>query len=107
MKSSQSSGGAALAVLAARAGCAARSTAAATASGAQNIARRSMVTPGASSLVSAIAGAIEDTRAEMSAQASVPNSGLVWWLAQLRARREAAEAANRPMIAVQAEIGRA
>src|ERR1017187_10145182 len=54
MKSSQSSGGAALAVLAARAGCAARSTAAATASGAQNIARRSMVTPGASSLVSGI-----------------------------------------------------
>src|ERR1039457_6525769 len=45
---------AALAVLAARAGCAARSTAAATASGAQNIARRSMVTPGASSLVSGI-----------------------------------------------------
>src|ERR1039457_2691552 len=54
MKSSQSSGGAALGVLAARAGCAARSTAAATASGAQNIARRSMVTPGASSLVSGI-----------------------------------------------------
>src|ERR1022692_4276604 len=54
MKSSQSSGGAALAVLAARAGCAARSTAAATASGAQNIARRSMVTPGESSLVSGI-----------------------------------------------------
>src|ERR1022692_3814272 len=54
MKSSQSSGGAGLAVLAARAGCAARSTAAVTASGAQNIARRSMVTPGASSLVSGI-----------------------------------------------------
>src|ERR1035441_3315593 len=54
MKSSQSSGGAALAVLAARAGCAVRSMAAATASGAQNIARRSMVTPGASSLVSGI-----------------------------------------------------
>src|ERR1022692_660726 len=53
MKSSQSSGGAALGVLAGRAGCAARSTAA-TASGAQNIARRSMVTPGASSLVSGI-----------------------------------------------------
>ena len=52
--------------------------------------------------VATIAGAIEDTRAEMSAQASVPNSGRVWWLAQLRARREAAEAANRPMIAVQA-----
>src|ERR1039457_5283062 len=46
--------GAALAVLAARAGCAVRSMAAATASGAQNIAHRSMVTPGASSLVSGI-----------------------------------------------------
>ena len=51
--------------------------------------------------VVAIAGAIEDTRAETIAQAIVPNSGRVWWLAQLRARREAAEAANRPMTAVQ------
>jgi hypothetical protein len=55
--------------------------------------------------VAAIAGVIEDTRAqmneEMNANAVVPNSGRVWWLAQLRARREAAEAANRPIIAVQ------
>ena len=51
--------------------------------------------------VATIAGAIEDARAETMAQAVVPSSGRVWWLAQLRARREAAEAANRPMIAVQ------
>jgi hypothetical protein len=51
--------------------------------------------------VAAIAGAIEDTREDMSARAVIPNSGRVWWLAQRRARREAAEAANRPMIAVQ------
>ena len=51
--------------------------------------------------VATIAGAIEDTRQEMSARAVIPNSGRVWWLAQLRARREAAEAANRPMTAVQ------
>jgi hypothetical protein len=51
--------------------------------------------------VAIIAGAIEETRAETSAEAVVPSSGRVWWLAQLRVRREAAEAANRPMIAVQ------
>jgi hypothetical protein len=51
--------------------------------------------------VAAIAGVIEATREELRASAVIPNSGRVWWLAQLRARREAAEAANRPMIAVQ------
>ena len=51
--------------------------------------------------VAAIAGVIEATREELRTSAVIPNSGRVWWLAQLRARREAAEAANRPMIAVQ------
>jgi hypothetical protein len=37
----------------------------------------------------------------MRASAVVPDSGRVWWLAQLRARREAAEAAGRPIAAVQ------
>jgi hypothetical protein len=37
----------------------------------------------------------------MRALAVVPDSGRVWWLAQLRARREAAEAAGRPITAVQ------
>ncbi len=51
--------------------------------------------------VATIAGAIEDSRQDTSARAVIPNSGRVWWLAQLRARREAAEAATRPMTAVQ------
>src|SRR5579864_3429990 len=51
--------------------------------------------------VVAIAGAVEDAREEMRASAVVPDSGRVWWLAQLRARREAAEAAGRPITAVQ------
>jgi hypothetical protein len=51
--------------------------------------------------VVAIAGAMDDAREEMRACATVPDSGRVWWLAQLRARREAAEAAGRPITAVQ------
>lgn len=39
-----------------------------------------------------------DTRAA----AQVPGSGMVWWRAQMRARREAARAAARPMTVVQA-----
>lgn len=52
--------------------------------------------------VAAIAGAIEGAREEMSASAVIPDSGRVWWLAQRRARREAAEAANRPIAVAQA-----
>jgi len=51
--------------------------------------------------VVSIAGAVDDAREEMRAGAVVPDSGRVWWLAQLRARREAAEAAGRPIAAVQ------
>jgi len=51
--------------------------------------------------VVAIASALDDAREEMRASALVPDSGRVWWLAQLRARREAAEAAGRPITAVQ------
>jgi hypothetical protein len=51
--------------------------------------------------VVAIVGAVDDAREEMRATAVVPDSGRVWWLAQLRARREAAEAAGRPITAVQ------
>jgi hypothetical protein len=47
--------------------------------------------------VAAIARAIEQERESMSTSASIPDSGRVWWMAQLRARREAAEAANRPL----------
>ena len=36
------------------------------------------------------------------AEAQVPSSGMVWWRAQLRARREAERAASRPIAIVQA-----
>ncbi len=53
--------------------------------------------------VAAVAGAIESAREETVAYAptSLPNSGQVWWKAQMRARREAVEAAGRPITAVQ------
>jgi hypothetical protein len=51
--------------------------------------------------VAAIAGAIDNDRQEMRAQASVPDSGRVWWIAQMRARREAAQTAGRPITVAQ------
>jgi hypothetical protein len=51
--------------------------------------------------VAAIASAVDDSREDLRASAIVPDSGRVWWLAQLRARREAAEAAGRPITAAQ------
>lgn len=48
-----------------------------------------------------VASAIDDARGEMRASIVVPDSGRVWWLAQLRARREAIEAAGRPITAAQ------
>src|SRR5260370_33007422 len=51
--------------------------------------------------VVAIASSVDDAREEMRSCAVVPDSGRVWWLAQLRARREAAEAAGRPITAAQ------
>lgn len=48
----------------------------------------------------AVAGAVEAAREETVAYA-IPDSGLVWWKAQIRARREAAEAVGRPITAVQ------
>jgi hypothetical protein len=52
-------------------------------------------------VAAAIAGAAETAREEMCARAVVPDSGRVWWLAQMRARREAVEVAGRPITAVQ------
>jgi hypothetical protein len=49
--------------------------------------------------IAAVAGAIE---AERAAPPAIPDSGRMWWMAQHRARLEAAQAANRPMTAVQA-----
>lgn len=51
--------------------------------------------------VVAIAGPIDAAREEMRPLVRVPDSGSVWWRAQLRARREAAEAAGRPITAAQ------
>jgi hypothetical protein len=51
--------------------------------------------------VTAIAGAVDEAREEIRAQAVIPNSGRVWWLAQMRARRDAARDAGRPITAVQ------
>jgi hypothetical protein len=51
--------------------------------------------------VVAIAGLLDRDREEMRAEAVIPDSGRVWWLAQMRARREAAEAAARPITAAQ------
>jgi hypothetical protein len=48
-----------------------------------------------------VAGTLDDAREEMRARAVVPDSGRVWWLAQMRARREAARAAGRPITAAQ------
>ena len=51
--------------------------------------------------VAAIAGAIDEDREELRTASVVPDSGRVWWLAQMRARREAAAAAARPITAAQ------
>jgi len=55
--------------------------------------------------VAAVADAIECAREESAECARVsdalPDSGRVWWKAQMRARREAVQAAGRPITAVQ------
>ncbi len=51
--------------------------------------------------VAAVAVAMDDASVAMRAAAVIPDSGRVWWLAQVRARREAAAAAGRPITAVQ------
>jgi hypothetical protein len=50
--------------------------------------------------VAAVAGAIECAREETVPHA-LPESGLVWWKAQMRARREALETVARPITAIQ------
>jgi hypothetical protein len=51
--------------------------------------------------VVAIAGAVDDAREDTRARAVIPDSGRVWWLAQMRARREASQTAGRPITAAQ------
>ena len=45
--------------------------------------------------------AVRDDREELRASATIPDVGHVWWQAQLRARREAIAAADRPITIVQ------
>jgi hypothetical protein len=52
--------------------------------------------------VASVAGVMDASRDEIRAAAVVPDAGRVWWLAQVRARREAAKAAGRPITAAQA-----
>jgi hypothetical protein len=49
----------------------------------------------------AAASAIGTAREAMRNEAVIPDAGRVWWLAQVRARREASEAAGRPITAAQ------
>jgi hypothetical protein len=51
--------------------------------------------------VAEVARALQCEREELRAQAILPDSGRVWWLAQVRARREATEAAARPITVAQ------
>lgn len=46
-----------------------------------------------------VVSAIAEAREEVQPSVSVPDSGRIWWQAQLRARREAVEAAGRPITA--------
>ncbi len=52
--------------------------------------------------VAMIAGALDTARDETRAAAVIPDSGRVWWMAQIRARREAIDSANRPITVAQA-----
>jgi hypothetical protein len=48
-----------------------------------------------------VAGAIETAREAEYARVKLPDAGKVWWLAQLKARREASQAAARPITIVE------
>ena len=49
-----------------------------------------------------VAGSIAAEAAMASAEAQPPSSAIVWWRAQMRARREAAELAEKPITIVHA-----
>ena len=51
--------------------------------------------------VTFVATALYEEREAAVAGAGVPSAGLVWWRAELRARRDAVRAAERPMTLVQ------
>jgi hypothetical protein len=47
-----------------------------------------------------VAGAVNAAREEMNAAIVVPDAGRIWWMTQLRVRREAIRTAGRPITAV-------
>ena len=51
--------------------------------------------------IAAIAQAFADDRNALVREAQVPSSAIVWWRAQMRSRREAAEVAAQPITWVQ------
>lgn len=51
--------------------------------------------------VAAVGTALEAERETLRSEAVLPDGGLLWWRAQLRARREAAKVAGRPITAAQ------
>lgn len=55
--------------------------------------------------VAAIAGALDESRQQLRASAPLPDAGTVWWRAQLRARRDAAVTAGRPITGAQVIAG--
>jgi hypothetical protein len=44
-----------------------------------------------------VAGLLQEANSSLLAEVKLPDAGLVWWKAQLRARREATELATRPI----------
>ena len=69
--------------------------------GADNALRAHAAACRACSETAALAGAIGRSREAERSQAVVPESGRVWWLAQVRARREAVRNVGRPITAAQ------
>jgi hypothetical protein len=55
--------------------------------------------------VAVVAAAIDTAREETRELPALPDAGRVWWIAQMRARREAAVAAARPITATQLIAG--
>lgn len=56
---------------------------------------------GICSEVAALAGVFATAHSETRANAALPDASRVWWMAQIRARREATEEATRPILATQ------
>jgi hypothetical protein len=47
------------------------------------------------------ASSISESREDLAASATLPDAGRIWWMTQLRARRQAIQTAGRPITAIQ------